>query len=190
MADIMTAAKELADRHRVKTVVVASDSGGSARDALEVFGKEYALVAVGIPPELRRIGEFHKTVQELTAQGVKYLVSFPILGHPISPLDRKLHPGDTDPLRVIQRTLRIFGEGAKVCLEIAMIAADQDAISTDHDCVAVVRPPDVSNCPHTAMVVHPAKSGDIFEHTLRVKDLVLVPGPKDHWFTDEPLWKG
>ncbi len=190
MADIMTAAKELADKHGVKNVVVASDSGGSARDALKTFGADYHIVAVAIPPELSRMAEFNKTVEDLTAQGVEYVVSYPILGHPISPLERKLHPADTDPLRVIQSTLRVFGEGAKVCVEVAMIAADQEAVSTVTDCVAIVRPPTESNSPHTAMVIHPAKSGDMFDHTLRVKDLVLVPGPKDHWFSDEPLWKG
>ena len=71
-----------------------------------------------------------------------------------------------------------------------LVAADSGVLPLDDDCISIARPWEASNCPHAAMVLRPAKTRDIFSNTLRVKDLVLVPGPKDHWFDNGPLWVG
>ena len=190
MGDIMAAARDLAEKHGATNVVVASDAGGSARDVLKAFGPDYNIVAVATPPETERMPEVHKVIEELSGQGVRYLMHYPILSHPISPIDARLHPLETDPIRVIRHTLHIFGEGAKVCVEIALIACDNDMLPPGEDCVAVARTPAESNSPHTAMVIHPVKSTDFFGDALRVKETVLIPGPKDHWFGNGPLWQG
>lgn len=71
------------------------------------------------------------------------------------------------------------------------MAADSGVLPLDEDCIAVQRRiSGDSNMPDTAMILRPAKSQDVFKGALRVKDLVLVPGPKDHWLSNGPLWVG
>ena len=93
-------------------------------------------------------------------------------------------------MAIIYNTLQLFGDGPRVCLEVALMAADSGVLPIDADCISIARPPQASNCPHAAMVLRPAKTGDIFRGQLRVKNLTLVPGPKDHWFDNGPLWVG
>jgi hypothetical protein len=188
--DVLARAKELAAEFAVKNIVVASTTGRSARDVLDALGEGFNVVAVGIAPEVARVRDVEAISKDLRSRGAKYVVGVPILSHPISGLEEVTGPVTSDPVRLIQHVLRIFGEGAKVCIEVAMMAADRDAIPLDEDCLAIARPPERSNCPHTAMVLHPVKSHDFFSKALRVKALALVPGPRDHWFANGPLWSG
>lgn len=98
--------------------------------------------------------------------------------------------GDFNAVAIIYNTLQMFGDGPRVCFEVALMAADSGVLPLDADCISIARPREASNCPHAAMVLRPAKKEDIFMKALRIKDLVLVPGPKDHWFDNGPLWVG
>jgi len=90
---------------------------------------------------------------------------------------------------IIYKTLNgLFGDGPRMCVEIALMAADSGLLPLDADCIAIDRPMPESNCPHVAVVLRPAKTNDFFKYGLRVKDLILVPGPRDHWFDNGPLW--
>ena len=93
-------------------------------------------------------------------------------------------------IAIIFHTLQFLGDGPRVCLEVALMAADSDLLPLTEDCIAIARPIERSNCAHAAVVLTPCKTQDIFNHVMRVKDLLLVPGPKDHWFSNEPLWQG
>ena len=77
-----------------------------------------------------------------------------------------------------------FGDGPRVCLEIALMAADSGQLPLDQDCMAIVTPHGYA---HTAMVVHPVTSEHLFGTRFRVKDLLMVPGDDDIWFADGPI---
>jgi len=99
--------------------------------------------------------------------------------------------GDFNPIAIIYNTLQLFGDGPRVCLEVALMAADSGVLPLNTDCISIQRRiGGESNMPDTAMVLRPAKTQDIFKGQLRIKDLVLVPGPNDHWFNNGPLWVG
>jgi hypothetical protein len=94
-------------------------------------------------------------------------------------------------VQLVYRTLNgLFGDGPRMCIEMMLMAADSDLLPLDADCIAIDRPMDESNCPHAAMILRPARTDDFFKYTMRVKDLVFVPGPRDHWFSSGPLWTG
>jgi len=97
--------------------------------------------------------------------------------------------GPFNPVAIISNILHLFGDGPGVCIEVALMAADSGALPLDDDCIAIQRRIDgASNMPDAAMVLRPARTQDIFKGQLRIKDLLLVPGPKDHWFNNGPLW--
>jgi hypothetical protein len=99
--------------------------------------------------------------------------------------------GDFNPVAIIYNTLQLFGDGPRVCLEVALMAADSGILPLDADCISIQRRiGGESNMPDAAMVLRPARTEDIFKGQLRIKDLVLVPGPKDHWFNNGSLWVG
>ena len=78
-----------------------------------------------------------------------------------------------NPLQIAQSALRIFGEGAKVCVECTVMAADAGAVSDRQDCIAIARPADPSKYAPTALVLRPARSKDIFN--VQVKEMLQVP---------------
>ena len=99
--------------------------------------------------------------------------------------------GDFNPIAIIYNTLQLFGDGPRVCLEVALMAADSGVLPLDEDCVSIQRRiGGESNMPDAAIVLRPARTEDLFKGQLRIKDLVLLPGPKDHWFNNGPVWVG
>lgn len=122
--------------------------------------------------------------------------SFKIWGHyfrgaSLQEVIEKAGPeGEFNAVAIIFNTLQWLGDGPRVCLEIALMAADSGVLPLDADCIAIARPWEESNCPHAAVILRPTKKEDIFKGQLRIKDLVLVPGPKDHWFNNDPIWVG
>jgi len=99
--------------------------------------------------------------------------------------------GPFNAVAIVSNTLALFGDGPRVCFEVALMAADSGVLPLDADCISIQRRiGGESNMPDAAMVLRPARTQDIFKGQLRIKDLVLVPGPKDHWFNNGPLWVG
>lgn len=141
-------AKERALELGIKNVVVASTRGFTAEKAFEVFkDTDIVLTIVGIGRE-----------------------SFPqdLLGK----LEEKGHgvcfsrEVSYEYPELVRSAYRRFCEGAKVAVEIPMIAADARLISTEEDVVSVGKW-------DTAMVIKPAKS-DMFSE-LRIKELICKP---------------
>ena len=223
MEDIVTLAKERAEKFGVKDVVVATISGATAKLAKEIFGQDYQIFAVGNPTSAHErglvihVGISEKTRKELEEQGIKVILqnqslgqavgiggedfqvggkSFDIWGHyfqhaSLQEVIEKAAPtGEFNAVAILFNTLNLFGDGPRVCFEVALMAADSGILPLNADCIAIARPWPQSNCPHAAIVLRPCRTEDIFNHILRVKDLVLVPGPKDHWFDNGPLWVG
>jgi hypothetical protein len=67
-------------------------------------------------------------------------------------------------------TLRMFGQGMKVAIEISLMAADAGLISPDEEVIAIAGT--VSGA-DTAIVVKPAHAHDAF--SLRVKEIICKP---------------
>jgi hypothetical protein len=71
---------------------------------------------------------------------------------------------------IMAYTLRIFGEGTKVAIEIALMAADAGFISTKEPCVVVGG---TARGADTAILLHPANAQTFFD--LRVMEILAKP---------------
>ncbi len=203
MKDILTLAKERAIAYAVKNVVVGSNTGRSVLEARGAFGDGFNIIALGNPASSHERGLVHhsgmseETICQLEDAGITVALHeqsiFQGMGtwfRGVS-LDEIVENVGKDrqfgAIQIIYRTLQFFGNGPRVCLEIAMMAADTGLLPVDADCIAIARPGSWCNMPDAAMILRPAKTQDMFKGELRVKDLVLVPHDNDPWFTDKPV---
>jgi len=67
-------------------------------------------------------------------------------------------------------TLRTFGQGTKVAVEVALMAADAGLVRTDEDVIALGG---TSEGVDTALVLRPANSARFFD--LKVREVICKP---------------
>ena len=163
-------AKERADELDIKDVVIASTRGNSALRALDYF-KEYNLVVVPHVTGLREPG-----VQELSTEAAEKIKSsggkIVIAAHTFSGIDRAIQAKwDTMyPAGIIAQTLRMFGQGMKVVVEIACMAADAGVIPVDKDVLVVAGS---GRGADTAVILRAAPSHQFFDTV--VKEIIAKP---------------
>lgn len=157
-------AKELGIKH----VVVASCSGETAE---KFTGKDLQVVCVThhvgfagpgvdeMSPEMR---------EKLQRQGVKVLTTT----HLLAGVDRsiRLKFGGVYPAEIMAQTLRIMGQGVKVCVEIAVMALDAGLIPYGEDIIAVAGTGEGAD---TAVVVQPAHANNFFD--TKVREIICKP---------------
>ncbi len=91
-------------------------------------------------------------------------------GHALSGAERAMAKlGGGAPLAVAAETLRIFGQGTKVCVESVLMAADAGALS-GKDVIALGGSAKGAD---TALVISPAHQADMF--SLRVREIICKP---------------
>ncbi|MDA8233862.1 MAG: hypothetical protein M0Z31_03465 [Clostridia bacterium] len=155
----------------IKHIVVASNSGWTAEKLLNQ-GFEIVCVThhVGfngpgideMPSEMRR---------KLQEQGVKVLTTT----HLFAGLDRAVRNkfGGVYPAEIMAQTLRMFGQGVKVGVEIAGMALDAGLIPYGEDVVAIGGTGEGAD---TAIVVRPAHSNKFFDTV--IKEIICMPREK------------
>lgn len=163
-------AKERAKSLGIQNIVVASTSGQTGVKACEVF-KEFNLVVVR-----HHTGFLSPGSQQMTPENEKLILAsgarIVTAGHALSGVERamRLKRDTIGPLELMADTLRVFGEGTKVCLEIAVMAADAGAIPIGKPVVVIAG---TSEGADTALVVHPAHSNNFFD--LYVSEIIAKP---------------
>ncbi len=120
-----------AQERGLSRIVVASTTGDTARKAAEmVSGTDITLVVVPHQFGWKDEPEFDlDLVPELEEQG-----------HIFHAATMLFHTGDfygTEAGRAMANILRVFGQGTKVCVEIALMAADAGHVTPDEECVLV-----------------------------------------------------
>ncbi len=100
--------------------------------------------------------------QAIRAAGGKVLTA----SHALSGVGRSISKGfgGTTQVEVIAHTLRLFGQGMKVCVEIAVMAADAGLIPTDQDVICVGG---TGRGADTAVVLKPAHANSFFDMRIR-----------------------
>ena len=78
--------------------------------------------------------------------------------------------GTLEPLELIANTLRLMGEGTKVCVEITLMAADAGLIPTDKDVVAIAG---TGKGADTALRIKSANASRFFD--LRIREVIAKP---------------
>ncbi len=157
----------------IERVVVATNSGATGVRFLDALaGTDARIVCVSHHAGFRsgdaiELGEEHAA--RLRAAGVPIFVGT----HALSGVARSISAqfGGTSPVEMIAHTLRLFGQGMKVCVEIAVMAADAGLLPTDRDAICVGG---TGNGADTAVVLRPAHMNRFFE--LRIREVLAMPG--------------
>ncbi len=168
---VLDCVRRRAQQLNIKTVLVASVSGQTALKARAVLDPTINIVAVShvtgfaqpnqqeMPAEAR---------QELISKGVTVLTAPHAFGGVGRGIRNKLGTYQVD--EIIANTLRMFGQGTKVAIELSLMAADAGLVRTDQDVISVAG---TSKGADTALVLRPANSADFL--SLQVREIMCKP---------------
>jgi hypothetical protein len=160
-------AKELS----VQKILAATCTGKTAFDALEVMGADFKIIAISHVAGFQKPNhqELEPGVrQQLEARGVTVLTHQHSFGGVGRAIRNKLSTYQND--EIIAFALRTFGQGTKVAIELALMAADAGLIRTDEDVIAIGG---TGKGADTALVIQPANSFRFFD--LKVKEIICKP---------------
>jgi hypothetical protein len=155
----------------IHTVLVATCSGKTAFEALEVLGTGKKIIAVTHVAGFREPNHqelSQDTRRQLESRGIKVLTCQHAFGGVGRAVRNKLSTYQID--EIIAFTLRTFGEGTKVAIELALMAADAGFIRTDEDVISIGG---TGKGADTALVLQPANSFRLFD--LKIKQVICKP---------------
>jgi hypothetical protein len=160
-------AKELG----IGKVLVPTASGNTAFKALEILGGDLEIIAVShasgfLKPDTQELSEEDR--RELLSKGVNVLTCQHAFGGVGRGVRNKL--GTYQVEEIIAFVLRTFGQGTKVAVELALMAADSGLVRTDEDVISVGG---TDKGADTALVLRPANTFHIFG--LKVKEVICKP---------------
>jgi hypothetical protein len=163
-------AKRRADQLGLDTVLVASTSGKTGIEAAEMF-QGYNVVVVShstgfSKPNTQQLTEENRAAIE--AAGATILTCQHAFGGVNRAVRKHLGTYLTD--EIIAYTLRTFGEGTKVCTEIALMAADAGLVAVGEMCIAVAGS---GRGADTAIVLVPANAQQFFD--LQMMEILAKP---------------
>lgn len=167
--DTLKAAKERAQALGIKDIIVASTTGKVGIRACEVF-KGFNLIIVRHQVGLKAPGlqEMSREDEARIASSAKLLTATHVFGGIERAVRNMLETWG--PVELMAKALKLFGDGAKVCIEITVMAADAGLIRLDRDVIAIAGS---NSGADTALVIKPANSTNFFD--LYVKEVVAKP---------------
>lgn len=162
--------KEYVEKESVKDIVVASTTGETGAKASKIF-KGCNIVIVTHCFGFREPGKTELEEEyrrEILANGAKIFTGV----HALSSVERAIRKdfGTIQPLELIANTLRLTGEGTKVCVEIALMAVDAGLIPVDKDVIAIAG---TGRGADTALRIQPANAGRFFN--LKIREVIAKP---------------
>jgi hypothetical protein len=163
-------ARQRAEELGLSTVLVATTTGETGARAVERFAG-YDVVVVSHStgfraPNVQELLPRHR--ERIEAGGGKILTCQHAFGGVNRGVRTKLNTYLTD--EIIAYTLRTFGQGTKVCLEIALMAADAGLVEVGKPCLAIAG---TGRGADTAIVLSPANAQAFFD--LRVMEVLAKP---------------
>lgn len=163
-------ARERAESLGIRDIVVASTTGRTGLRACQFF-KGFRVTVVR-----HHAGFLTPGIQQMESENEKAILAsgarIVTAGHAFSGIERAIRAKrDTiGPLELMADTLRLFGHGTKVCMEITVMAADAGEIPMDRSVIIIAG---TSEGADTALVVRPAHSNNFFD--LFVKEIIAKP---------------
>lgn len=154
----------------VQNVVVASSSGRTGVMAAQLFKAKNLVVVTHSTGFLRPdYQELQPDLREKIKQsGARLLTCQHALGGVGRAVRKKL--GTYELEEIIAYTLRIFGEGTKVAVEITVMAADAGLISTRQPCLSIGG---TGRGADTAILLRPAHAQNFFD--LKIMEIFAKP---------------
>jgi hypothetical protein len=170
---VIEAVRARRDALDIEHLVVASNSGATALKLWEALkGTGATLVSIPEHAGFRGDDEASFTDEQRRAQeekGIKVLVC----SHALSGVGRSISNkfGGISHVEIIAYTLRQFGgEGLKVAVEVAVMAADAGLVPTDREIIAVGGTGGGADC---AIVLKAAHMNNFFD--LEVREIIAKP---------------
>jgi hypothetical protein len=168
-------ARRRAEELGIKTIVLASTVGGTAVKAVEVF-RGYKVVVV-----THTAGFLEANTQEFTEENRRAVEKgggiIHTTTHAFGGIQRSLlRPAEGPPAPsqaigdIVAMTLRTFGQGMKVALEIAAMAADAGLVRTDEEIISIGG---TGRGADTAVVLTPSYVHRFFN--TRVREIICKP---------------
>lgn len=162
---------------RLKHVVIASNSGDTAKKAhsrLADLGVNLVVVTSHSGFAGEGVIDMDSGVERsLTDSGVRIVRASHVLSGVERSFTRRL--GGCSRAEAVSEMLRaLFGQGMKVCVEIALMAADSGAMPCGDQEVLVIG--GTSEGADTACVLRPAHANDLFK--MEIREIVAIPRSK------------
>ena len=155
-------AVETANAMGIKNIVLATTGGETAKMMADCIEHE----GITITAVTHAFGQSEPNTNPMSAQLRRYLAekgfNLCTAAHALSGAERSLSNTFTGvyPVEIIAHTLRMFGQGTKVCVEICAMAADAGYIMTGEPVVAVGGS---GRGADTVLVLRPAVSSQILK---------------------------
>ncbi|HHY13507.1 MAG TPA: hypothetical protein GX526_02540 [Thermoanaerobacterales bacterium] len=142
----------------IEHIVVASNTGETAK----LFADSgFNVVCVTHVNGFANPGELEisqDAIKELKEMGIKVLTTTHVLSGAERAMSNKF--GGVYPTQIMAHTLRMFGQGIKVSVEVATMALDAGLIPYGHDIIAVGG---TSRGADTAIIIKPNHASNIFD---------------------------
>ncbi len=156
----------------IRKIVVASSTG---KTALRLHDKakpsiEVIAVTYGAGSKYREeVEEFNRNRETLVEKGIRIVRGIHALSATERTFENKYKSGFI-PLNIVADTLRMFSQGMKVCVEVAVMAAEAGFVTPDEEVVAVGG---TGTGADTAVVLKPAYAAGMFE--TKFKAVLCMP---------------
>ena len=154
----------------IRDIVIATTSGKTGLIALELMAQHNIVVvshSTGfVKPGFQQMSEEMR--RQLEVSGAKVLTCQHALGGINRAVRKKLGTYELD--EIIAYTLRMFGQGTKVAVEIALMAADAGLISLSNPCICIGG---TGKGADTAILLKPVHAQDFFD--LRIMEFLAKP---------------
>lgn len=153
----------------IEEIVIASSTGDTAYKALEIL-KGFQIIVVtyhcGVEKPFQNVMS-EEVKNDLKQKGVKVVAAT----HALSGVERSIAKKFSGmyPVLLIAETLRLFGQGVKVAVEISIMAADAGCLS-GKDVIAIGG---TARGADTALVLTPTNQSDLFN--MRIREIICKP---------------
>ena len=167
---VLELVKDYAQDVGIRDIVVASTTGETGVKASKVFrGFNLVVVSHHVGFQEPGVWEMEEDNREkILENGAKILTAT----HALSGVERAVRKKFETimPLEIMAHTLRLFGEGTKVCVEITIMAADTGLIPVDREIIAIGG---TGRGADTALVIKPATASRFFN--LEIREIIAKP---------------
>lgn len=153
----------------IKYIVVASSSGETAKLFKNDNGINIVMVSHACGTAGAGKNELSdETKTELLNSGIKVLTTTHVLSGAERGISRAF--GGISPVEIIAQSLRMFGQGTKVCVEISIMALDAGLIPYGKPVIAVGGS---SKGADTALILTPSHANKIFD--TKIHEIICKP---------------
>ena len=157
---------------KIQQIVVASSTGETALKLHEKAPDEIDIIAVTYSAGSRfpeEVAAFLENRDEIAAKGIAVVRGMHALSATEKAFQNKYKTGMM-PLNIVADSLRMFCHGVKVCVEIAIMAAEAGQITPEREVVAIAGSHRGAD---TAVVLKPAYAANMF--ATKIRALLCMP---------------